>query len=209
MFETLRREIPEVSLENHDVFEGAPDPDRPVFLLWAPPGLSSEFYHRVVAWADAIAPRLGLLGCAAEGAVGDSECALAAGFDDYVAGRHSPRELAARVRAVHRRLHWPSRRWSGCLKFGPLVLHPHEHELRLDGDSIPLTTIEMAVVRALIRAGGRPLHRADLLDRAWGENGLDVSERAVDNVILRLRRKLPRAGLIRTVRGVGFCLDPG
>jgi DNA-binding response OmpR family regulator len=45
-----------------------------------------------------------------------------------------------------------------------------------------------------------------LLDRAWGEADLEVSERAVDNVILRLRRKLPDPDLIETVRSVGFRL---
>jgi DNA-binding response OmpR family regulator len=58
----------------------------------------------------------------------------------------------------------------------------------------------------LIKARGRPLSRAELLDVAWGGGELEVSERAVDNVILRLRRKLPRADALETVRGVGFRL---
>lgn len=49
--------------------------------------------------------------------------------------------------------------------------------------------------------------RAEFLDRTWGQGSLDVSERAVNNVILRLRRKLDAPGLIRTVRGTGFGLD--
>jgi DNA-binding response OmpR family regulator len=61
-------------------------------------------------------------------------------------------------------------------------------------------------MRALVRARGRTLSRADLLDAAWGDADLDVSERAVDNVILRLRRKLSRPDVIQTVRGVGFRL---
>jgi len=62
------------------------------------------------------------------------------------------------------------------------------------------------VMRELMKARGRPLSRAELLDAAWGEGELDVSERAVDNVILRLRRKLPNPDAIETVRGVGFRL---
>lgn len=65
----------------------------------------------------------------------------------------------------------------------------------------------MAVLRALVEARGKTLNPAELLDRAWGEGSLYISERAVDNVILRLRHKLDAPGVIRPVRGVGFRLD--
>jgi DNA-binding response OmpR family regulator len=45
-----------------------------------------------------------------------------------------------------------------------------------------------------------------LLDAAWGAGELEISERAVDNVILRLRRKLPRPDMLETVRSIGFRL---
>ena len=76
------------------------------------------------------------------------------------------------------------------------------------GATVVLTSVELAVLRELMKARGRPLARAELLDLAWGEGELEVSERAVDNVILRLRRKLPRPELLETVRGVGFRLAP-
>jgi DNA-binding response OmpR family regulator len=76
----------------------------------------------------------------------------------------------------------------------------------VDGRTISLTTIELAVMRELIKAAGRPLSRAQLLDVAWGAGELEISERAVDNVILRLRRKLPRPELLQTVRSIGFRL---
>ena len=76
--------------------------------------------------------------------------------------------------------------------------------LWVDGRTISLTSIELAVMRELIKAAGRPLSRAQLLDVAWGD--LEISERAVDNVILRLRRKLPRPELLETVRSIGFRL---
>ena len=59
---------------------------------------------------------------------------------------------------------------------------------------------------ALVEAGGQSRSRADLLERAWGDEALEVGERAVDNVIMRLRRKLPDPDLVVTVRGVGFRL---
>jgi DNA-binding response OmpR family regulator len=48
------------------------------------------------------------------------------------------------------------------------------------------------------------MSRSELLDHAWGSANFDISERAVDNVVLRLRRKLGKPDLIQTVRGVGF-----
>jgi DNA-binding response OmpR family regulator len=58
-------------------------------------------------------------------------------------------------------------------------------------------------MRALMLAHGHPLSRIDLFDAVWGGGDFEVTERAVDNVILRLRRKLPT---LETVRGVGFRL---
>jgi DNA-binding response OmpR family regulator len=59
----------------------------------------------------------------------------------------------------------------------------------------------------LVEACGQSRSRADILTRAWGADALEVGERAVDNVVMRLRRKLPEPDLIVTVRGVGFRLD--
>jgi DNA-binding response OmpR family regulator len=135
----------------------------------------------------------------------ERETLLAAGFDDVVATPASGRELAARVRAVYRRVHWKGIS-HGRLRYGAFTLDLYGHSLWIDAKTIPLTSIELAVLRELMKARGRPLSRADLLDTAWGEADLEVSERAVDNVILRLRRKLPRPELLETVRSVGFRL---
>ena len=92
------------------------------------------------------------------------------------------------------------------MRFGPFTLDLDNHALWTEGMVIALSPIELAVMRALVAAAGRPLSRIELLDVAWGEGELDTSERAVDNVILRLRRKLPRPETLETVRGVGFRL---
>ena len=60
-------------------------------------------------------------------------------------------------------------------------------------------------MRALIAARGRALSRVEILDAAWGDDGLEIGERAVDNVVMRLRRKLGEKSII-TVRDVGFRL---
>jgi len=100
-------------------------------------------------------------------------------------------------------MHWTGMHL-GRVRFGAFTLDLHNHALWTEGTTISLTSIELAVMRELLKARGRPLSRSQLLDAAWGEGDLEISERAVDNVILRLRRKLPHPDAIETVRSVGF-----
>jgi CheY-like chemotaxis protein len=197
----LERELPGAPVLPLDT--STPPPGSGVLLVWvgaSPPA----FYADVIAWADLRAPRPGLIACAPTAGGDDAEAALAAGFDDVVVGPASPRELAARVRAVHRRVH---RGAPARLRHGAVVIDAETHAMWIDDAPHTLTAMELSVMRALVRARGRTLSRADLLDAAWGDGDLDVSERAVDNVILRLRRKLSRPDVIQTVRGVGFRLS--
>lgn len=173
----------------------------PGLYLWFP---AADVLAELDRWSSALDgchPRPGVLAVVETAAV---EEFLAAGVDDAVPRSISERELVARVRALHRRL--ARRPPEGKLRYGALTLDMMERSVWVDGTSIGITPIEQAVLVALIRAGGRALSRVALLDAAWGEGELEVSERAVDNVILRLRRKLPRPELIETVRGVGFRL---
>jgi DNA-binding response OmpR family regulator len=198
----LRRGAMQVELETAEVLDSAPT--SPVYIVSADPA-TSPLADRLVAWAADRAPRPGLIGLIENGSASDAEGLLAAGFDDAAVTPVSARELAARVRAVHRRVHWKGVP-SGRLRFGELTLDLYGRALWFRGKTISLTSIELAVLRELIKARGRPLSRIELLDRAWGEDDLEVSERAVDNVILRLRRKLPEPDAIETVRSVGFRL---
>lgn len=201
----LRREPMQVELALLDIFDAPPT--APVYVISLDPGMRATLAPRFVAWAATSELHPGLIGLVESGSTEDSEELLAAGFDDVVTTPVSSRELVARVRAVHRRVHWKGAS-NGRLRFGDLTLDLYGRELWIDGATILLTSVELAVVRELMKAQGRPLSRADLLDLAWGEGDLEVSERAVDNVILRLRRKLPRPDLIETVRSVGFRLAP-
>ncbi|HET9622808.1 MAG TPA: response regulator transcription factor [Kofleriaceae bacterium] len=179
-------------------------PQLPVYIIAVDPD-AGALAERVVAWGSDSALRPGLIGVVEHGRPADCEALLAAGFDDATVTPVSTRELAARVRAVHRRVHWKGVA-NGRLRFGDLTLDLYGRALWFRGKTISLTSIELAVLRELIKARGRPLSRIELLDQAWGEEDLEVSERAVDNVILRLRRKLPEPDVIETVRSVGFRL---
>jgi DNA-binding response OmpR family regulator len=197
----LRRGAMQVELRTAEILEEAPQ--APVYVVALDPATSSTLADRLVAWAVSSELRPGLIGLIENGSVSDCELVLAAGFDDVTITPVSTRELAARVRAVHRRVHWKGVT-NGRPRFGELTLDLYGRALWYRGKTISLTSIELAVLRELIKARGRPLSRIELLDQAWGEEDLEVSERAVDNVILRLRRKLPEPEVIETVRSIGF-----
>ena len=198
----LRRGAMMVELRTAEILDDSPQ--APVYVVAIDPG-ATALADKFVAWATDSSLRPGLIGLIENGHAEDCESLLAAGFDDVAVTPVSTRELAARVRAVHRRVHWKGVA-NGRLRFGELTLDLYGRALWFRGKTISLTSIELAVLRELIKARGRPLSRIELLDRAWGEEDLEVSERAVDNVILRLRRKLPDPDVIETVRSVGFRL---
>jgi DNA-binding response OmpR family regulator len=199
----LRRDAMQVELAAAEILDEAPRAS--VYLVALDPESTRRRADPIVAWATDSALRPGLIGFVEHGRPGDCELLLAAGFDDAVVTPVSTRELAARVRAVHRRVHRKGVP-HGRLRFGELTLDLYGRALWFRGKTISLTSIELAVLRELIKARGRPLSRTELLDQAWGEPDLEVSERAVDNVILRLRRKLPDPDVLETVRSVGFRL---
>jgi two-component system OmpR family response regulator len=139
----------------------------------------------------------------ARGQVGDRIRGLDAGADDYLAKPFDFGELLARVRALVRRR--PAER-PACLTVGALSVDPAAHAVQLDGRAIELTAREFAVLEYLARHAGEVVARTQLLDHVWDANYLG-STNIVDVYVGQLRRKLGRAELIRTVRGVGFLLE--
>ena len=92
------------------------------------------------------------------------------------------------------------------LRFGEISIDASRFELVYKSKRVLLTRTELAVMCALVEAQGRTIRRAEILDAAWGDQEFEVGERAVDSVVLRLRRKIGDPGAIVTVRGVGFRL---
>jgi len=131
---------------------------------------------------------------------------LELGADDYVPKPFSPRELLARLRAVLRRAQ-PSAIESEIV-VGRVAIDVGARRVRVGGDPVDLTGLEFDILLALARRPGRVVPRETLLAEA-GRNDVTVNDRAVDVHVSHLRKKLgddPRAGLIKTVRGVGYVM---
>lgn len=130
------------------------------------------------------------------------------GADDYVPKPFSPRELAARVRAVLRRM--PDsmlERGPGEIKCGDLEVNFSRREVLRDGKSINLTPTEFRLLGIMIKSPGRVYSRAELISGAF-EYDFDSFEHTVDTHIMNLRRKLEpepnHPKYVITVFGMGY-----
>ncbi len=137
----------------------------------------------------------------------DKLVGLGVGADDYVTKPFSPREVAARVKAVLRRDRGVRDTGAAVLSFEGLTVDPGAREVRAGGAPVTLSALEFDVLAALTGAPGRVFSRRQLLERVWGYDFFG-DERVVDVHIRGLRARLgddaanPR--LIATVRGVGY-----
>jgi DNA-binding response OmpR family regulator len=131
----------------------------------------------------------------------DRVTGLELGADDYVTKPFSPRELAARVRAVLRRVE-PDE-GEERLTAGDVELDRQARTATIHGNEVELTAREFDLLWHLAARPGIVVSRAQLLDRVWGLS-FPGGTRTVDVHVGQLRRKLERPALIRTVRGAGY-----
>jgi two-component system phosphate regulon response regulator PhoB len=143
----------------------------------------------------------------ARGEEADRIRGLETGADDYVTKPFSPRELAARVAAVLRRVR-PALA-AQLLSYADLELDTVSHKVRRGGAAIALGPTEYRLLCHFLQNPGRVFSRERLLDSVWPHDS-DIELRTVDVHIRRLRKALNEGGrpdLIRTVRAAGYSLD--
>ncbi|MCJ0765146.1 two-component system response regulator CreB [Variovorax terrae] len=138
----------------------------------------------------------------------DRVLGLELGADDYLAKPFSPRELAARVKALLRR--------TAAMTAVPMAHTTPFHDdgmgqrMHLHGRPLPLTRREYRLLACLLAGAGRIHTRDALLAAAWGDDS-DSTDRTVDTHVKTLRAKLreadPAREYIVTHRGMGYCLD--
>lgn len=153
-------------------------------------------------------PSLPVIVVTARGAEEERVRGLELGADDYVVKPFSARELLARVEAVLRRSPerpQPIRR----LRLAAGEVDLDRGQVRLDGGaSEDLSKLETDLLRYLARSRDRIVSRDELLARVWQQKPHLVATRSVDMTIARLRKKLGDPGLLVTVRGKGYRLNP-
>ncbi|MEM0936198.1 MAG: response regulator transcription factor [Pseudomonadota bacterium] len=142
---------------------------------------------------------------------------LELGADDYVTKPYEPRELLARVRSVlrrHRRnaaVDQPVHGDPDTIVFDGIALNWSEGTaLHTEtGQSLNLTSTELALLRCVVDAQGEVVSRGHILDAVYGA-ATTITDRAIDAHMVRLRRKLasavPDRDVIVTVHGKGYRL---
>lgn len=141
----------------------------------------------------------------------DRVVGLEIGGDDYVTKPFSPREVAARVKAILRRSRPVAAQPQAGPEGGPaFTLDDVGQRIAYLGQWLSLSRYEYRILRTLVSRPGHVLSRAQLMDHAWEEPEASF-DRAVDTHIKTLRAKLrainAEARPIRTHRGMGYSLS--
>ncbi len=131
---------------------------------------------------------------------------LELGADDYVTKPFSGREVAARVKAVLRRVQGePDATQS--LRAGAAELDPVSRTCRVEGQPVDLTRLEFDLLAELAAHPNVVFTRERLLERVWGYQS-GVGGKTVDVHVANLRKKVGKEIGIVAVRGVGYRFDP-
>lgn len=137
----------------------------------------------------------------------DKILGLELGSDDYITKPFSPRELVARVNRTLKR--WEKYQEnttqsseSDILSNGGLSLSLKERRIFFEGAEVDVTAKEFLLLEITLRDRNRAFSREELLNRVWGEDYFG-SDRAVDDLVKRLRKKMPDIPL-ETVWGYGY-----
>lgn len=144
----------------------------------------------------------------AKGEESDVVLGLGMGADDYLTKPFSPRELIARIKAVIRRGHNPSREHDldgpERVEIGALLIDAGRHEVEVAGVRQRFTATEFRLLHFLATHPGRVFSRDQLIGRVIGDGAI-VLDRNIDVHIRSIRKKLGECrDMVETIRGVGY-----
>ncbi|MDO4568142.1 MAG: response regulator transcription factor [Clostridia bacterium] len=131
---------------------------------------------------------------------------LELGADDYIVKPFSPKEVAARIRAVLRRTTEQQQEESHVVERDGLVVDIESYTVTLDGRTVVCTPKEIEILYLLATHPGHVFTREQLLSRVWGYDFAGET-RTVDTHIKRIRAKLDSTGKnweIKTIYSVGY-----
>ena len=160
---------------------------------------------------DVTLNRLPILILTAKGEEADRVVGLELGADDYVTKPFSPRELAARVKALLRRAD-PGTPSEKPIEVGLLRIDPAAYRVTRATKPVPMSTLEFRLLYFLAARPNRVFTRDQLLDAVWGTERF-VTPRSVDVYVRRLREKIEtdpqHPAFMKTIRGAGYSVrDP-
>jgi len=178
-----------------------------ILLDWMLPGCSGIDF---LAWLKAQEPykEIPIIMLTAKAEEENKIAGLSKGADDYVTKPFSPKELTARIKAVLRR------RGSVVspedqIKFKELVLSASSNQVKVNENTIDLTSTEYKLLACFLKSPDKTLTRDQLITKVWGLNAY-IDDRTVDASIKRLRTKLKPYdydAIIKTIRGIGYQFD--
>lgn len=159
--------------------------------------------------ADENLNRLPILMLTARGDEMDRVVGLEVGADDYVTKPFSPRELAARVKALLRRSEPPDE-GEKFIEVGKLKIDPVSYRVSRAGKPVTLSTLEFRLLHYLASRPNRVFTRDQLLDAVWGADRF-VTPRSIDVYMRRLREKIENdpenPTFLKTMRGAGYMFE--
>ncbi|PSL45167.1 two-component system response regulator CssR [Salsuginibacillus halophilus] len=135
----------------------------------------------------------------------DRVLGLEMGSDDYLAKPFLPQELIIRAKKLLSRVYVEEAEASSAFDLNNYTIDPEARTVVDTEDEnhiVDLTTKEMDLILLLTEQVGKALSREEIIENVWGENYFG-SERAVDDVVRRVRKKMPRIHL-ETLYGYGY-----
>lgn len=130
----------------------------------------------------------------------DKIIGLELGSDDYITKPYSPKELVLRVNNIIKRVYQPEE--MHIIRYADYEIDTVKRIVMSNDKEIKLTTLEFDLLLLFLNNLGKSFSRDDILAAVWGDDYFG-SDRAVDDLVRRLRKKMPKLN-INTIYGFGY-----